>query len=177
MTRAGGSQLQVCMQAHLVAVARALIVENPMPVMELTLRMCRLPCNTTAATASSDTLVQPCNDNTCIHAHALCVSSVLCITVKRHAALSSDSLTARHSTKHSRLPKTESQDVTIVACNFFRLTTAGQQALHASLLMAPYYMSFSHATTPTCSSLQLSASATIPSSVIFTHWSALRVSN
>ena len=52
---------------YLVAVAKALIVERPMPGMELTVRLCRLPCRATAATASSDTFTQPCRDNTCTH--------------------------------------------------------------------------------------------------------------
>lgn len=53
---------------HLVAVVSALMVDEPTPGMELTLSLVKLPCKATAATASSDTLVQPCKDSTCTHA-------------------------------------------------------------------------------------------------------------
>lgn len=51
-----------------MAVANALMVDKPTPGMELTLSLVKLPCKATAATASSDTLVQPCKDSTCTHA-------------------------------------------------------------------------------------------------------------
>lgn len=73
----------------LVAVANALIVDRPIPGMELTFRLVKLPCKATAATASSDTLVQPSKDSTCTAStaqhcccsngcmHKLCYASLL----------------------------------------------------------------------------------------------------
>ena len=49
-----------------------MIVDRPMPGMEFTFRLVKLPWSATAATASSDTFVQPCRDSTCTHAHASC---------------------------------------------------------------------------------------------------------
>lgn len=63
-TQAAGMSVTCPGRSHLVAVARALMVDRPMPGMELTLRLVRLPCKATAATASSDTFVQPCKDST-----------------------------------------------------------------------------------------------------------------
>ena len=59
-----------CQKAYLVAVAKALMVDRPMPGIELTFRLRKLPLRATAATALSETFVHLCSDNTCIHAAA-----------------------------------------------------------------------------------------------------------